>query len=375
MHRRLTNLYESISSTTPVAPNLVPKALVELGNASEMVKLATEEIYQQNEELIKTRNLLEAEQQRYQDLFEFAPDAYLVTDMTGIIQEVNHAASHLFNVPQQYLLGKPIINYVALQERQNFRNYLFQLSKCDKVTELVLSWQKRNGEFFEAAISVGVVCNEKRNPIALRWLIRDITKRKLTELTFSEEKFDLSQGRSIYKYCKGETIPLHPGTILCVQQGLVKLSTLCETGEEVLVGLATQGMVFSSSLTSLHTYQATALSNVELVSINLTEITASPTICQHILPKINQRLQQTEAFLAIASRRRVQDRFHDLLQLLKKEIGQPVAEGIRLNTRFTHEDFASACCTTRVTITRILGKLQKQGDILLDSKHHIIIKC
>lgn len=35
---------------------------------------------------------------------------------------------------------------------------------------------------------------------------------------------------------------------------------------------------------------------------------------------------------------------------------------------------ASACSTTRVTITRLLGKLQEQGKITLDSKKYIILK-
>jgi CRP-like cAMP-binding protein len=159
-----------------------------------------------------------------------------------------------------------------------------------------------------------------------------------------------------------------------VCQGCVKLSTLCETGEELIVGLAGVGMVFGSNLTLLQTYQAMALSDVELVSIDDAEIAASPALSHTLLPKINQRLRQTESFLLIAGRRRVEERFHQLLLLLKQEIGQNVPQGTRLNIRLTHEELASACCTTRVTITRLMGKLQKQRKITFDSKHHIILK-
>ena len=155
---------------------------------------------------------------------------------------------------------------------------------------------------------------------------------------------------------------------------MVKLSTLCETSEEVLVGLAAEGMVFGSSMTSLNIYQATALSDVELVSIYLAEIAASAMLSHALLPKINQRLRQTESFLVISGRRRVQERLYHLLQLLKKEIGEDVSEGTRVKIRLTHEDLASACCTTRVTITRLMGKLHKQDKISFDSKHHIILK-
>ncbi len=374
MSRRLTDLYDNLNTIPVIPKNVLPQALVELGSASEMVNLATEELHQQNEELLQTRTLLEKERQRYQDLFEFAPDAYFVTDTIGVIREANRTAATLLNIPQQHLLGKPMVNFVALPDRQSFRGYLIQLCECSKAKELVVRIQKRNGELFDAAMTVGIVRNQQHKPIALRWLLRDITERKQVELALLKNDCDLSQNRLWHKYSKGETIPLNTGTIWYVCQGCVKLSTLCETGEEVIVGLAGEGMVFGSSLTALQIYQATALSDVALVSIHLAEIAASPALSHTMLPKINQRLRQTESFLLIAVRRRVQDRFHQLLLLLKQEIGQSVAEGIRLSIRFTHEELANACCTTRVTITRLMGKLQQQGKISFDSRHHIILK-
>jgi PAS domain S-box-containing protein len=374
MYRRLTDLYENLN-TMPIMPDVLPQALVELGSASEIVGLATEELHQQNEELIQTRTLLEAERQRYQDLFEFAPDAYLVTDTLGMIREANHTTATLLKVSQNYVIGKPIVNFVALPDRATFRSYLTQICECTKVKELVVRIQKRDGELLDGAMTVGVVRNQQGKPIALRWLIRDITDRKQVELALLKNDGDLTQNRLWHKYSRGESISLNSlSTLWYVCQGCVKLSTLCETGEEVIVGLAGEGMVFGSSLTTLHTYQATALSEVELVSIDLAEIAASPNLSHTLLPKINQRLRQTEFFLVVAGRRRVQDRFQQLLVLLKQEIGQPVADGIRLSVRFTHEELASACCTTRVTITRLMGNLQQQGKIGLDSKHHIILK-
>ncbi|WP_339381593.1 PAS domain S-box protein [Brasilonema bromeliae] len=373
MHQRLTDLYQNLS-TVPVIPDVLPQALVELGSASEIVHVATEELHQQNEELLRTRNLLERERQRYLDLFNFAPDAYLVTDTLGIIQEVNHTAATLLNVSQQSMQGKPIVNLIAFGERQIFRSYLTQLWASNKVKELIVHIQKRNGELFDAAITVGVIRTSAHEPIGLRWLVRDITECNREELTLLKNDSDLTQNRLWHKCSKGDFIPLKPGIIWYVCQGSVKLSTLCETGEELIVGLAGIGMVFGSNLTVLQAYQATAQSDVELVSIDYAEIAASPTLSHTLLPKINQRLRQTESFLLIASRRRVQDRFHQLLLLLKQEMGQSVPQGTRLSIRLTHEELASACCTTRVTITRLIGKLQQERKIGFDSRHHIILK-
>ncbi len=174
-------------------------------------------------------------------------------------------------------------------------------------------------------------------------------------------------------FLKGEIIPIKPQVIWQVCKGVVKLSTVCENGEEVMVGLVSSDMLFGADLTSLQTYQATALSEVQLVSITPTEIADSPELTQTVLTQVRQRLRQTEALLAISGQRRVRDRFYQLLLLLKQEIGQPGEVGTRLGVRFTHQDFADACSTTRVTITRLIGKLQDKGGIKFDSKNHIII--
>ncbi|MEH2280115.1 MAG: helix-turn-helix domain-containing protein [Nostoc sp.] len=380
LHKRLADLYQTASVLPWISPDLLPQAFKELYNTSKIVQLAAEELYQQNEELVKTRNWLEAECQHYQDLFELAPDGYLVTNTEGIIQEANLTAAKLLNVSKHFLVGKPIINFVLLEERQQVRNELMQLSQSDKVRELLVRLQQRYGEFFEAALTVAVVRNRQGKEISLRWMLRNITERQHLESAIVKDDGDIFNDayggklRPIHKHIKGETIPLNPLVIWYVCQGLVKLSTYCETGEEVLIGLATAGMVFGSSLTSLNIYQATVLSDVELVSIYAAEIAASPTLSHTLLPKINQRLQQTESFLVISGRRRVQERLHHLLQLLKREVGETVPEGTRLSVRFTHEDIASACCTTRVTITRLMGKLQEQGIISLDFKKHIILR-
>jgi PAS domain S-box-containing protein len=371
-HRRLADLNQTANALPWITSEMLPQAFKELGSNSRMLQLAAEELYLQNEELLRTRGLLEAECQRYQNLFEFAPNAYLLTNTQGIIEEANRLATTLLNVTKHYLVGKPLINFVPLEERRRFRNELSEVSRSDSRRELLLSLQQRDGKFFHSALTVAAVRNQYDKPINLLWVLREIPEPQQPESANNE--FDFSENRSIYKHCKGETITLNPSEIFYVCQGLVKLNTFCETGEEVLTGLASEKMVFGSSLTSLQTYQATGLTDVELVSIDVAEIAQSPFLSHALLPKINQRLRQTESFLAISGRQRVQDRLQYLFLLLKQEIGQSVPEGTRLNVRLTHEEFASACCTTRVTITRLMGKLQQEGVIRFDSKKHIILQ-
>ncbi|MBD2504286.1 helix-turn-helix domain-containing protein [Anabaena azotica] len=374
LHQQLADLYQTASVLPWIPPDLLPQAFKELYSSSKLVQLAAEELYHQNEELLKTRSLLEAERQHYYDLFEFAPDGYLVTNAEGIIQKANLKAAKLLNAPKHLLVDKSIINFIRLEERESFRSELNQLSQTDQTRELVVCLQQLHGEYFDAALTVVALYNQNGEINALRWLLRQIDQRQQQDINLVNNENYLLQNRPVNIYAKGENIPLHPFVIWYVRQGLVKLSTFCETGEEVLIGLAKTQMVFGANMTSLSIYQATALSDVELASINFTEIAATPILSHILLPKIQQRLQQTESFLAIAGRRRVEDRLYHLLELLQQEIGESVADGTRFIVRFTHEDIASACCTTRVTITRLMGKLQQQGLIGFDEKKHILIK-
>jgi len=233
--------------------------------------------------------------------------------------------------------------------------------------------QPRDRQLFDAALTVAPVRDSQSNLIALRWIVRDITVVKPAQLALLNHDDDPKRNRPKHFYSKGEIISLEPQTIWLVCKGLVKLSTMSESGDEVLIGLAGLSMPFGSSMTSLHTYQATALSaDVQLVGISLQEIAASPRLSQILLPKISDRVRQVESLLAIAGKRHVKDRLYYLLLWLKQEFGQEVAQGTRLSVRLTHQDLADACCTTRVTITRELRNLHKQGKITFDSKHHIV---
>jgi CRP-like cAMP-binding protein len=184
---------------------------------------------------------------------------------------------------------------------------------------------------------------------------------------------ELYQGRNLQAFRAGQTIPLDPNYLWIVCRGVVQLSTLYHNGDEALLGLACASMPFGLPLSLIHPYQAIALSDVDLMCLNMTEVYQSPALTQEIFQHLTRRLRQSEAMLAMAGCRRVEDRLRQLLLLLQMEIGQPIPEGTRLTVRLTHQHLASAIGTTRVTVTRLLGKLRDEGWLKLDANRHIVI--
>src|SRR5437868_1793329 len=60
------------------------------------------------------------QQLRYQELFDYAPDSYLIIDHAGVIQEANHAAAELLQTRREFLAGKPLAFLVARGWRSDF---------------------------------------------------------------------------------------------------------------------------------------------------------------------------------------------------------------------------------------------------------------
>lgn len=176
-----SELYQKASELPWKQPQLIFTCLEELQVALEELQIAEEELCEQNEQLQTMRELAEAERQRYQELFEFAPDGYLVTDCSGNIQEANRVAATLLNVRQRHLLRKPIVSFVAEEQRRSFRQLLNQIPMRHRVQDWEVQLCGREGQSFMAALTVEVVKDQREQAIALRWLVRDISARKQTE--------------------------------------------------------------------------------------------------------------------------------------------------------------------------------------------------
>jgi len=162
---------------------LLMDAIEQLQTTVEELRVAQEELRQQNEELLASRSELEFQQQRYRDLFEFAPDGYLITDKDGKIQEANVAATRLLGLDQRFLLNKPLVSFIAETDRHTLRNTLNSLSQsvAGRVEELGIQISPRIGKPYDAELRIGVSRDDKGKTTRLRWLVRDITDRKRVE--------------------------------------------------------------------------------------------------------------------------------------------------------------------------------------------------
>ncbi|HEV2201970.1 MAG TPA: ATP-binding protein [Bryobacteraceae bacterium] len=158
------------------------EANARLQQGLESLQSVEEQLRCQNEELTAAQGALEKERSRYQALFDFAPDGYLVTGFEGAIREANTAAAALLNTPQELLPGQSLSEFVVHTGRDEFRERLRGLhaGTLGRVEDWQTTLRPRNLPPIPAALTV--VAERSVPAIAsLRWLIRDVTERKRLE--------------------------------------------------------------------------------------------------------------------------------------------------------------------------------------------------
>ncbi len=150
----------------------------------EEQEIVLEELCVQHEELVATRAQVEVDRDYYESLFELAPDGYLVTDAQGVISRANRAAAVLLNIPEGYLVGKPLLVFVPTDSRLAFLTYLDQVqpdhSGQPHYWKMTLQPRQQQPSV-SVEVAVSAVRDSVTGAIVLRWLIRDLTNQHRLE--------------------------------------------------------------------------------------------------------------------------------------------------------------------------------------------------
>jgi PAS domain S-box-containing protein len=189
-------LLKERAETKPIEPDLLEAALKELYFVLEELHTADEDIRQQHAQLAATHHTLQEERQRYQALFELAPDAYLVTDRRGVIHRANQAAESLFSRPRSMLIWKPLTVLVAPEDRSRLLNYLAQPSPPP---DWQITLNRPDHDPVTVAVTTTWLTNPSSDNLAVLWLIRDTTHHQVQLQALQTTTQTLEQQVTQYK--------------------------------------------------------------------------------------------------------------------------------------------------------------------------------
>lgn len=162
---------------SPSHDDLLEKALNDLYFVLEELQTTHEELQHQQHELLAHQQAIELERRRYQMLFESAPNAYLVTDLKGLIYQANRSAALLFGASQDSLINKLLLVFTPEPDRPALQTQLANLTSG-------LTWEttltSRQGKLVWVAIAITRIKDTAQRDVLL-WSLHDITRRKQIE--------------------------------------------------------------------------------------------------------------------------------------------------------------------------------------------------
>ncbi len=151
-----------------------------------------------------------------------------------------------------------------------------------------------------------------------------------------------------------------------IETGQVKIVKHTSDGQENLLEVIMPGEMFGGAglLLPYHPASAVAMSPTTTLSIErqpyLQLIRQYPDIALRIIALLGDRLQAAMKMRALAVER-VDVRLANILLKLCDKVGEPIAEGTRIQLPLSRQDLADMAGTTIETAIRVMSKFRKDG--------------
>src|SRR5205809_4470551 len=135
---------------------------------------------------------LESAIQRYVDLYDFAPIAYVSFDRAGRIEEANLAATVLLGEPRDLLIGRPFAFYVA--DLDLFMRHLLYCRTSRQQVETELPLKSRKGDRIPALLySTPITSTTKNGALLYQTAILDLSERRRAEGALRAKEAELEE--------------------------------------------------------------------------------------------------------------------------------------------------------------------------------------
>jgi CRP-like cAMP-binding protein len=187
-------------------------------------------------------------------------------------------------------------------------------------------------------------------------------------MTLTQSYIPIAKKYHGFNFNPEENLPLRPDSLWKIESGVVKITTYSEDGNLIVLGLWGDGDIVSKNFGKVEPYYITCVTKV---TANIIPFDDPSELTQVIL----SHLEQMQELALIRSYKRVDFMLVKLLQWLGKKFGKKTNDGNLIDLRLTHQDLADILGSTRVTITKFLNHIEKQGFIQrLSSKKILLIK-
>jgi PAS domain S-box-containing protein len=136
----------------------------ELEEALRLAQRQADTLRAELDEVLDDRSALEEAIERYADLFDSAPVAYLCLDEVGAIRAANRAACELLNCPRSRVIDHPLGQFLIHDDRAPFNRHLASVRRSASTFARQLRIRRSNGKKVHAQL-IGCWVSEPRTEL------------------------------------------------------------------------------------------------------------------------------------------------------------------------------------------------------------------
>lgn len=162
-------------------------------------------------------------------------------------------------------------------------------------------------------------------------------------------------------------LPLSSNYVWQIEEGIARSLTWSAQGHLITMGIWGQGDIVGGPLSRLDPYQIECLHPITASCLHLDQyLQWQDDILRH--------LWHSETLFKIVNQPCLLERLAQLLAWLAQRFGQTTSRGYLLAPILTHQEIAETLCTTRVTVTRMVARLEQEGRLIKSRRALIKLK-
>ncbi|MEM9507052.1 MAG: Crp/Fnr family transcriptional regulator [Cyanobacteria bacterium P01_E01_bin.35] len=173
-------------------------------------------------------------------------------------------------------------------------------------------------------------------------------------LIYSQTKTPTRSNWQTFK--RREYIPIIQNLLWQIDSGMVRAITVHQDGSVTTLGLWSNGDIVGYPFAEIDSYQLECLSDVQIHRVSTDD-------CWLLNQVLLSHVHQSQALLRIRHGL-MENRFKQFLTWLADRFGESNQNGCYIRHSLIHQDISETIDSTRVTVSRLIGKFEQQGTIL-----------
>lgn len=167
-------------------------------------------------------------------------------------------------------------------------------------------------------------------------------------------------------FSRHDRMPTRSNALWHIQSGYVRTVTWSPEGDPIPLGFWSAGDRVGEAISQISPYEVQCLSEVTAQALDI-----SDGFCYE---SVMAQVRQSNDLLRIVHCHQMKLRLLQFVCWLANRFGQLTEEGLEVPIKLIHQDIADAIGATRVTITRLLNGLERDGKLRWSGQEKVIYK-